>query len=210
MSCGTLGYAMQAARGPSLSTEDDDRTGPEKTDPSTAQSAGSRRIVGYVWIFWVVALVAYAADQAAKWQAVRRLADRTDDVPVIGDLLTLHLVYNPGAAFGMGTRFTVLLTCLAIVATCVVLVIARRIRDKVWAAGLGLLLAGITGNLTDRLLRDPSPFRGHVVDYLRLPNWPVFNIADICINVAAAVIVIQTLRGIRLDGTKIDSEGEDE
>ena len=73
-------------------------------------------------------------------------------------------------------------------------------RSTFWAVGFGFLLAGVTGNLADRLFRDPGPLRGHVVDFLMLPHWPVFNVADVCINVAAVVIVVQALRGIRLDG----------
>ena len=67
---------------------------------------------------------------------------------------------------------------------------------------LGLLLAGVTGNLVDRLLRSPGPFRGHVVDFLALPHWPVFNVADMCINLAAALFVLLLVRGVRLDGTR--------
>ena len=52
------------------------------------------------------------------------------------------------------------------------------------------------------MLRDPSPFRGHVVDFLRFPNFPVFNVADICINIAAAFIIVQALRGVRVDGSR--------
>jgi signal peptidase II len=66
---------------------------------------------------------------------------------------------------------------------------------------MGLLLAGIAGNLTDRIFRDPGPLRGHVVDFLELPHWPIFNVADICINVAAALIVIQSVRGVPLRGS---------
>ena len=73
-----------------------------------------------------------------------------------------------------------------------------------WAAGLGLLLAGVSGNLTDRLLRDPGPLRGHVIDFLMLPNWPVFNVADICINVGVGLILLQVLRGVSLDGSKAE------
>ena len=67
---------------------------------------------------------------------------------------------------------------------------------------VGLLLAGVAGNLTDRMFREPGPFRGHVIDFLMLPNWPVFNVADMCINVAAGLILIQAFRGIRIDGTR--------
>ena len=83
-----------------------------------------------------------------------------------------------------------------------VLWLSRRLGSTVWAVAFGLLLAGICGNLTDRLLREPGPLRGHVVDFLMLPHWPIFNVADMCINVAAALILVQAFRGIRLDGTR--------
>ena len=72
-----------------------------------------------------------------------------------------------------------------------------------WAVAFGLLLAGITGNLTDRIFRAPGGLRGHVVDFLQLPHWPIFNVADMCINVAAALILVQAFRGIRLDGSRV-------
>jgi signal peptidase II len=63
-------------------------------------------------------------------------------------------------------------------------------------------MAGVLGNLTDRLFRSPGMFRGHVVDFLQLPNWPIFNVADVCINIAAGVVILQALRGISVNGTR--------
>lgn len=153
------------------------------------------------WVLALVALTLYAVDIVTKVLAVRHL-DGRPDVPLVGDLLVLHLTRNPGAAFSTGTEYTVVLSCLAAVAVCVVLYLSLRVRSVLWAVGLGLLLAGVSGNLTDRVLREPGPMRGHVIDFLMLPNWPVFNIADICINVAAGVILLQAFRGVRLDGTR--------
>ncbi len=154
-------------------------------------------------LFIAVAILMVAIDQVAKVLAVRHLTGEPDK-QVVGDLLQLHLTYNPGAAFSLGTRFTVVISALAVVATGVVLWISLRAVSKVWAIALGLLLAGIDGNLVDRILREPGPFKGHVVDFLMLPNWPVFNVADICINVGVVLILIQVLRGISLAGTKVD------
>jgi len=154
-----------------------------------------------------VALAAYVVDQATKQWAVEALADQ--DVPVIGDLLVLHLVFNPGAAFSTGTEFTIVFTALAFVAVAVVLWLSRRVGSMLWGVGLGFLLGGVAGNLTDRLLRPPGDFRGHVVDFLMLPHWPVFNVADMCINAAAVAIVVQSLRGIRIDGTRVDGDAAD-
>ena len=112
---------------------------------------------------------------------------------------------NPGAAFSMGTEYTVVLSCIAIVAVVVILWQSPRIGERGWAVGRGLLRAGVAGNLTARLLREPGPLRGHVIDFLRLPNWPVFNVADMCVVAAAALIIVQSFRGLRLDGTRAES-----
>jgi len=179
---------MQAARGASLS-------------PSEPVEAASTRPRGRArFLFGVVALAAYAADLGSKEWALRALAD--GDIAVVGDWLVLHLTFNPGAAFSTGTEFTIVFTCLAVVAVAVVLWLSRRLGSALWACALGILLGGVAGNLTDRIFREPEAFRGHVVDFLMLPNWPVFNVADIWINVAAGLIVLQTIRGISLDGSR--------
>jgi len=79
---------------------------------------------------------------------------------------------------------------------------SRRLRSLPWAVTLGLLLGGATGNLTDRLLRSPGLFHGDVVDWIQLPHWPVFNVADSAIVCGGALAVLLAARGIRLDGTR--------
>ena len=181
---------MQAARGASLS--DETNPGPA---PFRSRSGALHALVVLVWV------VGLGVDQVTKAIAADRLADR-GSVRVVGSLLQLDLTRNAGAAFSTGTQFTVLLSCVAMVATVVVAVIAFRAGTAAWAVALGLLLAGITGNLTDRLFRAPGPLRGHVVDFLLLPHWPVFNVADVCITLAAVLIVVQAYRGVRLDGRR--------
>jgi signal peptidase II len=149
----------------------------------------------------VVAAVAYAIDVATKSLAVEKLSGGAD-VELVGTWLVLHLTRNPGAAFSTGTEFTLVLSGIAIAAVAVVVYLARRVGTRTWAWAFGLLLAGVLGNLTDRVLREPGPLRGHVVDFLMVPHWPVFNMADICINVAAGLIVLQAVRGIGIDGTR--------
>jgi signal peptidase II len=167
---------MQAARGTSL----------------------SRRVVA------AVGLVAYLVDVLVKVLSVQHLSGK--DIHVLGDLFVLHLTRNPGAAFSTGTAYTPVLACVAIIALGVVLFVSRRVGDRLWAVALGLLLGGIAGNLTDRLVRPPGPMRGHVVDMFMVPHWPVFNVADMCINVAAGLIILQTFRGVGLDGTRHTGE----
>jgi len=158
-------------------------------------------------VFGVVAVLWYAGDQLTKHVAVQHLADGQAR-HLIGSLLKLRLLHNSGAAFSLGTGSTVVLSCLAIAATFVVLWFARRRGDPLWAVAFGLLLAGIDGNLTDRFLRDPGAGRGRVVDFLELPHWPVFNVADIGINVGAVLLLIQILRGITIDGRRTHDDDE--
>jgi signal peptidase II len=181
---------MQAARGASLSD----------SDPVD-------RPVRRPWrLFLLTASTAYLLDLLTKTLALERLADRPP-VRVLGDLLQLTLVRNAGAAFSTATGYTFVLSLIAVGAIVVVLTLARRLVDRVWAFGLGCLLGGVLGNLTDRVFRDPGFLRGHVVDFIQLPHWPVFNVADMCINLAAAVIVVQALRGVSLTGRRLGSKG---
>ena len=171
-----------------------------------APDMAAPRRTRFVVVFALVALVAYTVDVVTKILAVERLSD--GDVEVVGDLLVLHLVRNPGAAFSAGTAYTEIFTVLAILAAGVILYLSRRIASLGWAVALGLLLAGVVGNLTDRLLREPGPLRGHVIDFFMLPHWPVFNVADICINAAAVLILVQVFRGVHLDGSRGTRETE--
>jgi signal peptidase II len=197
---------MQAARGASLSSGDQ----PAPSDPTPSEPTSSGHAAGsprhrtsprHLLLFAGIAAVGYGVDVASKAAAVRSLTDQPP-VEVVGDLLSLYLTYNSGAAFSIGTGYTEVLSLIAILAATVVLWVARRLGSVGWAVALGFLLAGICGNLSDRLFREPGPLRGHVVDFFMLPNFPVFNVADICINIAAAAILIQALRGIRVDGSR--------
>jgi signal peptidase II len=191
---------MQAARGTSV--EPGGSTGDEAGGGDTTTEPRAR-----IWLlFAAVAAVLYAVDVVTKIIAVNRLTDR-DDVSVIGSLLQLHLTRNAGAAFSTGTEYTVALSSVAVVAVLVVLWLSRRLGSVGWAVALGALLAGIGGNLTDRIAREPGPFRGHVIDFLMLPNWPVFNVADICINIGAGLILVQAFRGVRINGSREKKSG---
>jgi signal peptidase II len=165
-----------------------------------------------ILLFASVAAAAYAIDVATKLLAVQRLPGK-GTVDLLGPWFGLHLTRNPGAAFSTGTAYTEALSVLSMIAVCVVLWVSRRLGSTLWAVALGMLLAGVAGNLTDRLVREPGPMRGHVVDFLRFPNWPIFNVADVCINVAAVLIVVQALRGVGVDGRRVSddrSAGDDE
>lgn len=134
-------------------------------------------------------LVMLATDQIIKIASLTHLTPG-QRVPILGDLLGLNLIRNPGAAFGMGADVTIVFTIFAMIATIACLVALTRIR-RVWhAVVLGLLLGGITGNLVDRITQPPAPLHGHVIDMFQVPNFAIFNWADICITVAAGLIIV--------------------
>lgn len=157
----------------------------------------------HIRLFVAIALGVYALDVTTKIVAVAALGSR-EPIELLGGILTLRLTSNAGAAFSLGTDLTVLLSLISIAVVLGVLWVSRRVGSALWALALGLLLAGAAGNLTDRLLREPGPLRGHVIDFLELPNWPVFNVADSAIVTAAVLIVVQSMRGISVDGSKLD------
>ena len=171
---------MQAARGASLTADG--------VDPGT-------RPVG---LLAAAALTALALDVATKLWVVERLRDQT--VHVVGDTVTLHQSRNPGAAFGIAGGATVLFSAIAIAVAVVIVRAAPRLRSRGWAVSLGLVLGGALGNLVDRVLREPAPFRGGVVDFIDIGVWPSFNVADSAIVVGGALAVLLTLRGIEPTG----------
>ncbi len=173
---------MQAARGTSLSPD---------SGPTTHTS---------VRLFAIVAASTLVVDQVTKYLAVEKLQGRAP-VEIIPSVLSLTFFRNAGAAFSTGTGFTLVLSLIAIAVCVAVVRMATRLRDRGWAIGLGLLLAGALGNLADRIFREPSPFKGHVVDFI---DYGVFigNVADIALTFAAIVIVWRTWRGISIDGTR--------
>ncbi len=146
-----------------------------------------------------VAAAVVIADVVTKRLAVDRLADR-GPVDVVDGLLKLRLVRNSGAAFGMAAGLTVVLTLVAVAVVVVMLRIAPRLRSVGWTIALALVLGGAIGNLLDRLFRDPGPLRGRVIDFLELPHWPVFNVADSCIVSGGLLMVLLSVRNVPYDG----------
>jgi signal peptidase II len=185
---------MQAARGASLNSSD-------ATNQPTGPAGRTRPRALALAVFAGVAALGYTLDVVTKVLAVQHLTDRPP-VQVVGDLLTLYLARNPGAAFSTGTSYTLALTCVAIAAAVTVLWASRRLRSIGWAIGLGFLLAGVLGNLTDRVFRAPGVLRGHVVDFVQLPHWPIFNVADSAIVSAAVLIGLLAVRGVSIDGSR--------
>jgi signal peptidase II len=166
-------------------------------EPGPQQPRRPRR----VGLLFGVAAAVFAADVITKIIVVATL--RPDqEVRVIGTLLTLELVRNSGAAFSFGPGMTIVFTLIAVGVIFFIVRTSRHLYSIAWAVTLGLLLGGAAGNLTDRLLRSPGVFRGEVVDWIQLPHWPVFNVADSCIVCGGVLAVLLAARGIRLDGSR--------
>ena len=150
-----------------------------------------------------VAVTVLVTDIITKVVVVATLSDRAP-VRMLGGFLTLRVTRNPGAAFSLGPSLTVVFAVIAVGVIVFILRTSRRIRSLPWAVTLGLLLGGATGNLTDRLLRYPGPFRGYVVDWIQIPHWPVFNVADSCIVCGGVLAVLLAVRGVRIDASAAD------
>jgi len=165
--------------------------------------AGRRRHLG---VLLAVAVLVVAADVVSKIIVVDRLSGRPP-VRLLDGLLTLDYTRNAGAAFSIGTGATYLFGIVAIAVIVVILRTSRRLFSTPWAVVLGLLLGGATGNLIDRLLRSPGILRGHVVDWIQLPHFAVFNLADSAISVGGVLAVLLALTGRQLDGSVARAHG---
>ena len=153
-----------------------------------AKFALVKRLYLIAWIIWLL-------DFATKSWAIAAL-DPRDPIKLLGSFLQLTLVKNSGAAFGFATGATLILSIFACCVVAAIAYYAPKITSKGWAVVLGLALGGILGNLSDRIFREPGFLTGHVIDWIELPNWPVFNIADSAIVVATAIAVVLSTKNI--------------
>jgi signal peptidase II len=201
---------MQAARGTSLTGSAAGGGMPGATGASAPSASGAAQpaanrpgiqLKRRIGVLLGVAITVLTLDIVSKTIVVAQLAP-PKEIRLLGGFLTLLESRNPGAAFSLGTGETILYSLIAISVIVVILRTSRRIRSLPWAITLGLLLGGATGNLIDRIFRSPGPFRGWVVDWIELPHWPVFNLADSAIVCGGILAVLLSARGIHLDGRR--------
>ncbi|MFL0291186.1 signal peptidase II [Mycobacterium sp. SMC-18] len=150
----------------------------------------------------MVAALVLGLDVLTKVLAVKLLVPG-QPVEIIGDTITWTLVRNSGAAFSMATGYTWVLTLIATGVVLGIIWMGRRLVSVWWALGLGMILGGAVGNLMDRFFRSPGPLRGHVVDFLSVGWWPVFNVADSAVVCGAVLLV-----GLSMFGIDFDTEGK--
>lgn len=146
---------------------------------------------------FLLSLPLFALDQVTKWLVLVNIHPEEAQIPVVSNFFYLVNVTNNGAAFGSfknNNTFFIVLASLAFVFV-LVLLIRSRSKDTLRDISLGLLLAGVMGNLTDRIVH------GHVIDFLlfdlHVPlahPWPAFNVADSCICIAVVCFVIDSFK----------------
>jgi signal peptidase II len=174
----------------------DETTG--SVEPVTAGPEVQPRTRKRLGLLLSIAGVVLALDVVTKVLAVRLLVPG-QPVSIIGDTVTWTLVRNSGAAFSMATGYTWVLTLIATGVVFGIIWMGRRLVSPWWALGLGMILGGALGNLVDRFFRSPGPLRGHVVDFLSVGWWPVFNVADPAVVGGAILLVVLSLFGFDFD-----------
>lgn len=175
--------------------------------PETEPAAPPRRL----GLLLSVATVVLLADVVTKVLAVKMLTPG-QPVPIIGDTVTWTLVRNSGAAFSMATSYTWVLTLIASSVVLGIIWMSRRLVSPWWAIGLGMILGGALGNLVDRFFRAPGHLQGHVVDFLSIGWWPVFNVADPAVVGGAFLLVALSVFGFDFDavGRRHAGDGDGE
>ena len=166
---------------------------PTERDAEPDAPRGSRKF----WIIIAIALVVVAADQLTKWWAETNLVDGKV-IPLIDGFLRFELVYNPGAAFGLGTGFTGVLAILAVLVSIGIAWYAWRVRSGWWALVLGLVLGGAITHSGDRMFRSPGFLQGHVVDFIGYGDWFIGNVADIAIVGGAILGAVLAIFGVKM------------
>ena len=142
-----------------------------------------------------IAAVVVVIDQLTKAWALAELRGKPP-VEVLGDWLQWSFATNSGAAFSLGRGNAWIFTIISAVVIVAILVLMRRLVNMWWAVALGLVLGGGVGNFIDRLVREPGVGQGHVVDFIAVPNWPVFNVADMAVVGGAVLAVALSLLGV--------------
>ncbi|WP_309072167.1 signal peptidase II [Arthrobacter sp.] len=171
----------------------------------THRKHGKRIGARYALLLIAFALVAYIIDQLTKMWVVSTMVEG-QVTEVLPPVLSWHFIRNSGAAFSIGTGITWVFTIIQALVSIAIITQIRKVASKGWAVALGLVLGGALGNLTDRLFREPAFGQGHVVDFIALPNFAIFNIADTAVVSGVILICLLTLRGIGLDGRRSNEE----
>jgi signal peptidase II len=153
------------------------------------------------WTIFGAALAIYLTDLLTKIWAVSSLEGKPSQY-ILGRVLRWEFARNPGAAFSSFAGLTFLLTFISASVLLFLIIKIPHLAHRAWSYPWGGLIGGILGNLTDRIFRDPGVFRGHVIDWIGLPNWALFNIADSAIVISVLTMALLTWRGSNYRGVE--------
>jgi signal peptidase II len=148
-----------------------------------------------MYLLWKIAAAGFAVDQITKAIAAV-VVEGHEPKHSLGGAVTFTAFRNSGAAGSFAPRATLVFSLLAVVVLILIARVAPSIRSTGWAVGLGLIFAGAGGNLADRIFRTPGFGRGAVLDFIQFGESGIFNLADQCVTAGAAIVLIQTFRGI--------------
>ncbi|GAA1685743.1 signal peptidase II [Microcella alkalica] len=179
---------MSSTDGPAVPADDEQASSLD----NPAVRARIRRVLP-----WTLVLAAgiILLDQGTKFWAEAEL-ELGVGVPVIGELIQWRLVYNPGAAFGIGGDYTWILSVVAAIAVVGLAIFVTRLSSVRWAIAVGALFGGAISHLGDRLFREPGFARGEIVDFIDYAGYFVGNVADIALVLGAVAVVILSLAGV--------------
>ncbi len=156
---------------------------------------GEKLLSSQLKTIYLLAGLVWLADLSTKLWAINNLSTR-EPIKVIGTFLRLTFIRNSGAAFSFAEGFTIFFSLFSLTVFGAIVYFAPRITSRGWSWVLGLVMGGVLGNLSDRVFREPGFLRGHVIDWIQLPKWPVFNLADTAIVVAASIAIVLSVRNI--------------
>jgi len=180
---------------------------PEATPNEVGQGDRAHVRAWALVVLGLTAMLAVAVDLVTKQLALTHLGDG-HTVPLLGGAVYLDLTRNSGAAFSIGSDYTIVFPIIAVVVLVGIGWLAWRLRSLPWAVAMGLILGGALGNLVDRIFRTPSPFRGHVVDFISVfaedgRVFPIFNAADSALFCGVVLAIYLEFTGRRRDGTRL-------
>lgn len=132
-----------------------------------------------------------ALDQVTKHWALNALSGEPPHHVIW--TLQWNLTFNSGMAFSKGRDMGPIIGVLALIVVGVVVVAVRKQQQRFVAVAAGFVLGGAIGNLADRLFRDDAWLRGSVVDFIDFQWFPIFNVADIAVNIGGAIFVLWSL-----------------
>lgn len=161
-------------------------------------------------IYYIIAFVAFLVDQGTKYLIASRM-DIGEQISVIGNFFLITSHRNRGAAFGIledQRWFFIVITTIVVIAIIWYLKKVMKTNNKLLPVALGLVLGGAVGNFVDRVIA------GEVVDFLQLNfgsyEFPIFNVADSCIVIGVALIILDSLLDMKRNPANPNTEGNEE